>query len=335
MAVIALAAPGASAHAYPDRPLKLIVPFPATGTPDINGTPRITKLLKLVQTLSTPSLTDTLAQDVANGLSAALEQSVQFERKSGGMTLDATRHVVRAAPDGHTLLFAGNPTITIYPTLFRQFAYDPLHELAPVAQLAEMPIALVSDGENPARTLRQVIERARFVPGQVNFAALGEGTTSHLAMEAFCRMVGIQTVRVSYNGSTPALNAVATRNVEFGFVPLTAVLPFLGGGKVRIIAISSGRRHPAVPKIPTIAESGFDGFEANGWFGVFAPARTPGAIVSLLNYDINRVLAGEDWQRNLITRGLFAANTTPEEFRKHVERDSTRWSRLLTTAAAR
>jgi tripartite-type tricarboxylate transporter receptor subunit TctC len=145
-------------------------------------------------------------------------------------------------------------------------------------------------------------------------------------------MTAIQTVRISYNGSTPALNAVATRNVEFGFVPLTAVLPFLGGGKVKIIAIGSGRRHPAVPKIPTIAESGVDSFEANGWFGVFAPARTPGAIVSLLNYDINRVLAEEGWQRMLIARGLFPANTTLEEFRKLVERDSTRWSRLLTTA---
>ena len=335
VAAVVLALQCTLALAYPDRPLTLIVPFPATGTADINGTPRITKLLKMVQTLSTPALTDSLAQELANGLGAALEQTVHFERKPGGMTVAGAQHVARAAPDGHTLLFAGNPTITIYPALFRQSGYDPQRELAPVAQVAEMPVALVSDGENPARSVRQVIERARFVPGQVNFATLGEGTTSHLASEAFRLMTGIQIVRVGYNGSTPALNAVATRNVEFAIVPLTAVLPFVGGGKVRIIAIGSGRRHPALAKTPTIAESGVEGFEASGWFGVFAPSRTPGAVVSLLNYDINRVLGEDGWQRMLVARGLFPVNATAEEFRQLVERDSARWSRLLQSTAAR
>lgn len=334
VAAVVLVSPWGTARAFPDRPLKLIVPFPATGTPDINGTPRITKLVKLVQTLSTPALTDALAQEVANGLGAALEQSVQFARMPGGMTLDGARHVAHAVPDGHTLLFAGSPTITVYPALFPQFADITRRGLAPVAQIAEMPVALVSDGENPAHSVREVIERARFVPREVNFAALGEGTTSHLASEAFRRMAGVQTVRVSYNGSVPALNAMATRNVEFGFVPLTAVLPFLAGGKVKVIAISALRRHPAVPDTPTIAESGVDGFEASGWFGVFAPLRTPGAIVSLLNYNINRVLAEDAWQRLLTSRGLFAVNTTPDAFRTLVERDSARWSRLLTGAAA-
>ena len=321
----------APAQAYPDRPVTLVVPFPATGTADINGTPRITKLLKMVQTLSTPSLTDSLAQEVANGLGAALEQTVLFERRPGGMTVAGARHVARAVPDGHTLLFAGNPTITIYPALFRQPAFDPQRELLPVAQVADMPVALVSDGENTARSVRQFIERARFVPGQINVATLGEGTTSHLAGEAFRLLAGIQIVRVGYNGSTPALNALATRNVEFGFVPLTAVLPFVGGGKVRVIAIGSSRRHPALANTPTIAESGVEGYEASGWFGVFAPSRTPAAVVSLLNYDINRVLGEDGWQRMLVARGLFAVSASADEFRQLVERDSARWSRLLQT----
>lgn len=335
IAALALVAQCSLLHAYPERPLTLIVPFPATGTPDVNGSPRITKMVKLVQTLSTPALTDALAQDVASGLGAALEQTVQIERKSGGMTVEGAQTVARAAPDGHTLLFAGNPTITIYPSLFRQGGYDPQRQLAPVAQLAEMPIALVSESGNPARTVRQVIERVRFVPGQVNFAALGEGTTAHLASEVFRQMAGIQIVRVDYNGSIPALNAVATRNVEFGFVPLTAALPFAGGGRIRIIAIGSARRHPATPETPTIAESGVEGYAASGWFGLFAPARTAPSIVSLLNYNVNRVLVEDGWQRMLVARGLFAVNSSPEEFRSLVERDAERWSLLLRTAAAR
>ena len=332
---IALAAQCAPVRAYPDHALTLVVPFPATGTADINGTPRITKLLKLVQTLSTPALTDSLAQEVASGLGAALDQAVHFERTPGGMTIAGAQRVARAVPDGHTLLFAGNPTITIYPTLFRQFAYDPQRQLVPVAQVVEMPIALVGGGTNPVASVRQLIERARFLPGQVNIATLGEGTTSHLASEVFRLKTGTQIVPVGYNGSTPALNALATRNLEYGFVPLTAVLPFLGGGKVRLIAVGSSRRHPAALEVPTIAESGVEGFEASGWFGVFAPARTPGAIVSLLNYDINRGLAGELWQRMLLLRGLFPASTTADEFRQLVERDGARWSSLLQLSAAR
>jgi tripartite-type tricarboxylate transporter receptor subunit TctC len=325
----------ALAQAFPERALTLVVPFPATGSPDINGTPRMSKLVKLVQTLSTPSLPDALALDLVSGLSAALEQTVHFERKPGGMTVAATQFVAQAAPDGHTLLFADNPTITTYPTLVRTARHDPQLELVPLAMIAEVPLALVSDADNPARILRQVIERVRFVPGQVNFAALGDGTTSHLAIEAFRRALGLQFVRVNYNGSTSALNAVATRNVEFGFVPLTAVLPFVGGGKIKLIAVASSRRHPAASNVPTIAESAAGGFEASGWFGLFAPLRTPPAVVSLLNYDINRVLAEDGWQRMLLARGLFPVRASSEEFRALIARDGARWSGLIQAAGLR
>ncbi len=329
MAVLGLAALCGMAQAYPDRPLTLVVPFPPTGTPDINGTPRITKMVKLVQSLSTPALTDALAQSLASGLAAALSQPVLIERKASGMTVEGVQYVARSATDGHTLLFAGSPTLTIYPALFRALALDSRRDLAPVAPLAELPIALVTDADNPARSVRAVIERLRFVPGQVNFAGLGEGTSSQLAHEAFRRLTGTQFVRVSYNGSTPALNAVATRNVEFGFVPLTAALPFVGGGKIRLVAVGSPRRHPAAPDVPTLAESGVDGYAAGGWFGVFARAGTAPAVVSLLNYNINRVTAEDGWQRMLVERGLFAARATPEEFRARIDADAARAAQWL------
>jgi tripartite-type tricarboxylate transporter receptor subunit TctC len=318
-------------HAYPDRPLTLVVPFPASGSTDISGSPPITKLIKMMQTLSTPSLTDVLAQDLAHTLSVGLGQPVNLKRRPSGKTIAGARYAAQAAPDGYTLLFAGNPTITIFPSLYQRLPFDPMRDLIPVANMAHMPIALITASDNPAKTVRDVIERARFMPGQINYAVVGDGTTAHLTGESFRAASGIEIVHVSYNGSLPAISAVITRNIEFGFVPLTAVLPYLKGGKVRIISIASAGRHPAVPEVPTIAESGLDGFEASGWFGVFAPARTSGATVSLLNYEINRALSEESLQRMLSGMGLLAAPGTPEEFRALIENDRERWAHLLKT----
>jgi tripartite-type tricarboxylate transporter receptor subunit TctC len=325
----------AGCHAYPDRPLTLVVPFPASGSVDISGSPPITKLAKMIQSLSTPSLTDALAQDLAYTLSAALGQPIYIERHPGGKTVDGARFVAQAAPDGYTLLFAGNPTITIFPAVYRRLPFDPQRDLLPVANLARMPIALITASDNSTKTVRDVIKRAQFMSGQINYAVVGDGSTAHLTGESFRVASGTELVPVNYNGSLAAINAVITRNVEFGFVPLTAVLPFLKGGKVRIIAIASARRHPALPQAPTIAESGLDGFEASGWFGVFVPARTAGVTVSLLNYEINKVLSEESLQRMFNAKGLFAAPGTPEEFRSLIEHDSRRWARLLKSLPVR
>ncbi len=318
-------------HAFPDRPLTLVVPFPATGSADISGAPRISKLVKMMQTLSTPSLPDSLAQQVSYALTGALGQPVNLERRPSGKTIAGTRYAASAAPDGYTLLLAGSPTITIYPSLYPRLPYNPVTELAPVAALARMPIALITAGDNPAKTVTHVIERARFVPGQVNYAAVGDGSTSHLTGELFGAMGGIAIVHVNYNGSGPAINAVATRNVEFGFVPLTAVLPYLDGGKIRIIAVTSAARHPAIPQTPTVAEAGVAGFDAEGWFGVFAPARTSSAIVSLLNHQLNVGFGEAVAQRMLISQGLSPAPGSAQDFRTLIEKDRDQWSRLLKT----
>ncbi len=319
--------------AYPDRPLTLVVPFPPTGSADIYGTPRITKLVRMMQTLSTPSLTDSLAMELIQGLSGVLDRPVNLERHPQGRTIVGARFASRAKPDGYTLLFAGNPTITIYPALYAKLPFDPLRDLVPVAAFAEMPIALITASDNPAKTVRHFIDRARMLPGQVNYAGVGDATTAHLTGELFRATTGTEIVHVTYNGSVPAINAVATRHVEFGFVPLPSVLSYLEGGKVRIIAVAARARHPAVPAVPTIAESGLPGFEANGWFGVFAPARTSAAIVSLLNYEINRALSEEALQRTLLVLGFTPAPGSPEEFRALIQRDSERWARILRSVA--
>jgi tripartite-type tricarboxylate transporter receptor subunit TctC len=320
-------------HAYPVRPLVLVLPFSATGSTDITGVPRISKLMRVMQTMSAPTLSDILVQQMQQSLTGALGQPVNVYRRVRGKTNAGTRYAAMAAADGYTLLFADSPTITIFPALNPTAPFNPLTELAPVAMFAHMPIAMIAATDHPVPNVRDLIDRARRLPGSINYASAGDGSTSHLAGELFRAMSGVEIVHVNYNGSVPALNAIVTSQIELGFVPLSAALPYLDGGKVKIIAVGSATRHPAVPQVPTIAESGIAGFDAGGWFGLFAPARTPGAIVSQLNYEINRALSEEFLQRLLISQGLLPAPGSTEDFRALVERDRERWGRLLKTAA--
>ena len=319
-------------YAFPDRSLTLVVPYPASGSADIEGSPRLTKLLKLVQTMATPSLPDTLALELTYGLSGQLGQNVILDRVAGGMTVAATRQVGHAAPDGHTLLFAGNPTIAISPAQ-SAIAGGLSRTLLPVAQIAGLPLALVGDAASTLQSVTAMIAQAKSQPGRMNLAVLGEGTTSALAGEWLRRKAGVSFALVNYNGSAAALNALTTRNVDVGFVPLPAVLPFVGGGRIHVIAIASAQRHPALANTPTIAESGVAGFEADGWFGVFAPALTPRVVVSALNRGINRAMSESGWQRLWMERGLFAVDKPVDEFAALVERDSARAAQTLRMAA--
>jgi len=322
-----------SAAAYPERPVVLILPFPGTGSTDIAGIPRITKLARIMQNVSAPSLTDNMVQDIQQSLAAALGQPVNVLRRVRGKTNLGARYVAQSAPDGYTLLFADAPTITVFPVLNPKPPVDVATELVPVGMFARMPIALIAATDHPPETVREIVDRARRLPGSINYGSAGEGSTSHLTGELLAAMTGAPIVHVNYNGSLPALNAVLTGQVELAFVPLPAVLPYLPGGKVRIVAMASSMRHPAVAGIATIAESGVAGFDASGWFGLFAPARTPSAVISLLNYDLNRALGEEFLQRALTMQGMLPAPGTSEEFRAQVEADRARWGAILKTVA--
>jgi len=322
-----------SAAAYPERAVVLILPFPGTGSTDIAGIPRISKLARIMQNVSAPSLTDNMVQDIQQSLAAALGQPVNVLRRVRGKTNMGARYVAQSAPDGYTLLFADAPTITVFPVLNPKPPVDTATELVPVGMFVRMPIALIAATDHPPETVREIVERARRLPGSINYGSAGEGSTSHLTGELLAAMTGAPIVHVNYNGSLPAMNAVLTGQVELAFVPLPAVLPYLPGGKVRIVAMASSMRHPAVAGIATIAESGVAGFDASGWFGLFAPARTPSAVISLLNYDLNRALGEEFLQRALTMQGMLPAPGTSEEFRAQVEADRARWGAILKTVA--
>lgn len=317
---------------YPERPLTLVVPFPVNGTPDISGSMRINRLVKVIQTFSPPSLTDTLANQVGQALRVRLGQSVKLDRRPAGKTIAGARHAALARADGYTLLLAGNPTITIYPALYRRLPFDPMRDFVPVASVARMPIALIATRNNAPFTVRELIERARRFPGSINFGSVGDGTTAHLTGELFRAAGAVNLVHVSYNGGNSLVNAVITGQIELGFAPLPAVMPYLGGRKLWVVALASETRHPMIPDVSTIGESGLPGFEASGWFGVFAPAHTSGAIVSLLNYEINRSLAEESRQVALERHGLEAALGSPEEFSALIRKDYERWSRVVRIA---
>ena len=309
--------------------MTVVLPYPATGSPDVEGTSRITKLLKTMQTYSTPALTDNLAQQLVQSLSGALDQPVNIERQPTGNTIAGTSHVVNARPDGYTLLFTGNPTVTIFPATYPQLPFNPHRDLAPVALFARMPLALIARSGSSITTVRELVARARRMPGQINYAVLGEGTTSRLTGEFFGATSRVEIVHVNYNGSVPAINAVITDNVDFGFVPLTSVLPFLNGGAVRVIALTTGARHISVPAVPTLAESGLPGFDAAGWFGVFAQSGVSGAIIAQLNSAINRALSEDMLSRTLSKLGLDISIGTPGEFQTLIKNDTERWGRLI------
>lgn len=283
-------------QACADRPTLLVTPFPVTGTPEIEGTPRITKMVRLTQALSAPPLTDLLVQGLAAGLGAALDQTVRIERKSGNRGAEGLRIVSRASPDGQTLLFGSATVLEV-----RDSASAPI---ALVGYVAEMPMALVVEDRADALIVREWIAKARERPGQISVATLVPGSSSSLVAGALQSAARIDFLPVEHNGAAAALNAVATRNVDIALVPLPAALPYVHGGKLKILAVSSASRHPAVPTVPTLAESATAGFASVGRFGIYAPATTPAKTLRTLSHAIDTVVGEEGWQRFLVARGL-------------------------------
>lgn len=303
-----------------DGPIALVTPYPPTGAPDIYGVPRITKMVKLVQTLTVPAVSDALAQELAWNLGRTLEHTVQIERRTGRQGADALQSVARAQTDGRVLLFAGNREIA---------SKDTGRALVPVAVVAQMPIVLVAPEDGAVNDVQKLIASAGTAPRRFDIGIGGEGSSTQRAVDVFKKLTGIEAAGIGYNGSTPALNALASRNVDFAFVPLTAAMPFFGGGRLRAVAVGSVQRHRALPSTPTLAEAGINGYVVEGWFGVFAPSMTPSPQISQLNRAINRVIADDAWQRTQTARGLNAYTLSPEAFEMLVARERGERAKLM------
>jgi tripartite-type tricarboxylate transporter receptor subunit TctC len=305
-----LAAP-ARAQNYPDRPVRIVVPYPAGGTTDI------------------------LARLVGQKVGERLGQPFVIENRSGATGVIGSEHVARSAPDGHTLLMGVNGPITISPAFRRDMPYEPLRAFAPVTLVASVAKLLVVNPQLPVRSVAELVAYAKARPGQLSFASSGTGATGHLAGEMFKLRAGLDIVHVPYRGGAPAMADVIAGRVAMQFEVLTQLLPQVRGGQLRALAVTSAERLPTLPDIPTVAEQGFPGFESRTWFGLLAPAGTPPAIVRRLRDEVVQVLTTPEMVQFLREQGADPIGNTPEQFAAFLREDTERWADVVRRSGAR
>jgi tripartite-type tricarboxylate transporter receptor subunit TctC len=310
-AVLALIAAGAAAQSYPTKPIRLVVPFPPGGTTDI------------------------LAREVGQRLSASLGQTVVIDNRPGAGGNIGAELVAKSAPDGYTLLMCTVSTHAINPNLYAKLPYDHVADFAPVILVASVPNVLEVTPSLPVNSVADLIKLAKEKPGQINFASSGSGTSIHLSGELFKTMAGVDMTHVPYKGSAPALTDLIGGQVQVMFDNLPSSLPQIKAGKLRAIAVTSAQRAPALPNVPTIAESGLPGFEATSWFGVVAPAGTPPAIVARLNADMNQWLQTPEAREKLLAQGAAAAGGSPEQFAAYIRAETEKWAKVVKASGAK
>ncbi len=305
LCVAASIAAAAGDH-YPTKPIRLVVPFTPGGSNDLVG------------------------RVISQKLFEAWGQPVIIDNRPGGGSTIGIDVVVRAPADGHTLLTT-SAGIAMNGSLYR-LAFNPITDLAPVILLAQMPYLLAVNPSLPLKTARDVVSQAKAQPGKLIFASSGAGTSSHLAMELFRTMAGIELLHVPFKGGGPAVTSVMGGEVQGIFNVITGTLPYARNGKLRALGVSSAKRAEVAPDIPTIAESGVPGYDMISWYNVFAPARTPRPIIDRLNGEINRMLQTPEVRERFQTLGVTPLGGTPETLGKYLAFETARWAKLIKEA---
>ena len=307
--VAVFAAGSAVAQTYPERPLRFVIPFPPGGG------------------------ADNLARVVGASAAEKLGQQIVIDNRAGAGGNIAAEVAARAAPDGYTLLQA-NVAHAISTSLYRKLNYDLLRDFVPVTQLASIPFVLaVYPGLNVG-SVRELIARAKAKPGDLSYASSGSGGPSHLAMELFKSMAGVDIRHIPYKGAVSGAADLMTGQVHMMFFTVSAALPLMSGGKVKLIALASPRRSPLAPDLPTVAESGLPGFEATTWFGVMVPRGTPQAIVEKLHTTFASSLKTPDVRDRLQKQGFDIVGSSPQEFAAYVKAEIPKWARVIKTSGA-
>ena len=312
-ATLAILAPHAAraADAYPAKPVRFVVAFPPGGGTDI------------------------IARSIAQKLAERIAQQVVVDNRPGAGGNIGTDIVAKSAPDGYTLLMGSAGPLAINASLFGKMPFDPIKDLAPVTLAASTPNVLVVHPSLRAATVKELIALAKARPGEINFASSGHGTPAHLAGELFNSMVGVKMVHVPYKGAAPALADLLGGQVQLMFSTMPPALPHVKDGKLRALAVTSAKRSPAAPDLPTLDEIALPGFEANTWHGVVVPAGTPATIVARLNREIVAILHLPDVVERFSSQGAEALGSTPEEFAAYIRSETLKWAKVVRDSGAK
>jgi tripartite-type tricarboxylate transporter receptor subunit TctC len=301
---------GAQAQEYPARPIRLVVPFPPGGP------------------------TDVLARIVATRLGERLGQPVVIDNKPGASGMIGADMVAKAAPDGYTLL--ANASIhVINPSLYAKPAYDAIADFAPVSNLADVPLVLAVHPKLEARSVKDLVALGKSAKTSLAFASAGNATSQHLSGEAFKLAAGIDLLHVPYKGSAPALTDLIGGQVQLMFDSLPSAMPHLKAGSLRPLAVTTPKRSAALPDVPTIAESGYPGFAISTWYGVWAPAATPPAVVQRLSREIAAIVRLPEVREQFAGLGAEAVGNTPDEFSAFTKAELSKWAGIVKRSGAK
>jgi tripartite-type tricarboxylate transporter receptor subunit TctC len=302
---------GTFAQAWPSKPIRIVVPFPAGGG------------------------TDTIARETSQRVAAATGWTFVIDNKpgaGGNLGVDAA---AKAAPDGYTIVIGQTSNLAINPTLYAKMPYDSQKDLAPIVLLANAPLVMVTGVGTPLKSLGDAVSAARAKPGALNFASPGNGTVAHLTSVMFQKAAGIQTQHIPYKGAAQALTDVISGSVELYMSSVPTLIGQIRNNKLRPLAVTSAKRVDDLPTVPTINESGFSGFDAVTWFGLLAPAGTPKDVVGRLNAEFNKALQNPELRQKLGNEGADPAGGTPDQFATLIKDDILRWGKVVKESGAR
>ncbi len=303
--------PATAQERYPERPVRLVVPYPPGG------------------------ITDILARTIAKQVSAGWGEQMIVDNRAGASGNIGAASVARAAPDGYTILFGNASTHGINPSLFRNMQFDPVKDFEPVTMVASVSNVLLVAPEFPAKTLKDLIALAKSKPGELTFASNSTGSSNHLTGELLKTTAGIEMVHVPYKSSTQAVVDLIGGRISLMFDNMTTAMPYLKDGRLRALAVTSPKRLPLLPEVPTMAESGLPEVTVSPWWGIFAPAGTPGDIVQKLNRDVVAALNSKEVRDYLTQQSTDVVGNTPGEFAAQVRGETARWAEVVKASGAK
>ncbi|WP_261211257.1 MULTISPECIES: Bug family tripartite tricarboxylate transporter substrate binding protein [unclassified Variovorax] len=303
--------PAAAQQDYPNKPIRLIVPFTPGG------------------------VTDTGARVVADKLGARLGQSVVVDNRPGASGNIGTQMVATAAPDGYTLLLGFDGTLVINPHVYAKVPFDTLKDFVPVSKIGDAVLIIVVHPSVPAKTLSELVAYSKTNPGGVSYGSAGTGSTPHLAGELLKARTGANFVHVPYKGGGQSMTDLVGGSLPMLYTAVAGAYPFVQKGQIRPIAVSSAQRLASLPEVPTVAESGVPGFESSSWIGILAPAKTPQPIVERLQRELHAVVQSPEVRERLASLGISALGNTPAEFGQQIRADLAKYDQIVKAAKVR